>query len=72
MSYIDGVDRNQIVLFPGKTDDYIREDNDNRESSVNAVKSEELKGKIQWLKGKGEEYRALLKKLVESGGVKYP
>ncbi len=27
MSYIDGVGRNQIILFPEKIDDYIREDN---------------------------------------------
>ena len=43
------------------------EDNDDKEASVQAVKAEELKAKLQWLKEKGEEYRALLKRLVDSG-----
>jgi transposase len=43
------------------------EDNDDRESSVNALNAEELKAKIQWLKKRGEEYQALLQRLMESG-----
>jgi transposase len=27
MSYIEGVTRNQIIMFPERVDDYIREDN---------------------------------------------
>ena len=49
--------------------EYFREleDNDNKEASVQAVKAEELKAKLQWLKDKGEESRALLKRLIDSG-----
>lgn len=43
------------------------EDNDDKEAAVQVVKAEELKAKLQWLKEKGEEYRALLKRLVDSG-----
>ena len=43
------------------------EDNDDKEASVQAVKAEDLKAKLQWLKEKGEEYRALLKRLMDSG-----
>lgn len=43
------------------------EDNDDKEASLEAVKAEELKAKLQWLKEKGEEYRALLKRLIDSG-----
>lgn len=45
------------------------EDNDNKEASIEAVEAEELKAKIQWLKEKGEECQALLKRLIESGEI---
>jgi transposase len=50
-------------------DEYFKEleDNDNKEASAEAVKAEELKARIQWLKEKGEEYKALLKRLIKSG-----
>jgi transposase len=45
------------------------EANDNKEGSIEAIKAEELKAKIRWLKEKGEEYRALLNRLIDSGEI---
>lgn len=43
------------------------EDNDTRESAIGVVSAQELKAKIQWLKERGDEYKQLLKQLIESG-----
>jgi hypothetical protein len=49
-------------------EEYLKEleANDKREASVETRKAEELKTKIQWLKDEGEDYRALLSRLIDS------
>ena len=61
--------RKKIKEIEEKVEEYFREleENDKREAHVSSPSAEELRKKIELLKGRQEEYRELLKKLKESG-----
>lgn len=61
--------KKKVKEIEERIEEYFKEleENDERETSISRITKEELKTKIQLLKGRKDEYKELLKSLKESG-----